>query len=35
MRALFERWEADMVKPSWEARFTEFDFGGRHFKFTP
>ena len=35
LKAQYDRWEADKVPPAWEGRYTEFDFGGRHFKFRP
>lgn len=35
LRADWKRWNDQMAEPGWTGRFTEFDFGGRHFKFTP
>jgi arylsulfatase A-like enzyme len=35
MRAAHAAWAAQMSAPGWKPRRTEFDFGGRHFVFTP
>ena len=35
MRAAHAAWAAQMGEPGWKPRRTDFDFGGRHFKFTP
>jgi arylsulfatase A-like enzyme len=33
LKAIYDRWEQDKVEPGWKARFTDFVFGGRRFKF--
>lgn len=33
LKAIYDRWEEDKVEPGWAARFTDFVFGGRRFKF--
>lgn len=35
MKALLERWQGDKIDPKWPGRSTEFEFGGRKFKFKP